>query len=121
MIIRLSYEAALMINQQVTGDCVVRDVGALDSALNCPFQSAFGEDAYSTLIEKAAVLLHAIASAHAFKDGNKRTAWTGCQTFLGLNHVQIDDDDGAGPLVLDLVEHRATPQSAALWLAFRTL
>lgn len=121
MTFRLSYEAAVMINQQVTGDCVIRDAGALDAALNRPFQSAFGEDAFPTLIEKAAVLLHGIATAHAFKDGNKRTGWTACQTLLGLNGVEVADDGGAGQLVLDLVEHRVTHQAAALWLVARVV
>lgn len=117
MIPRLTYEAAVLINQSVTGNCIVRDGGALDSALHRPFQSVFGDDAYPTLMEKAAVLLHGVATSHAFFDGNKRTAWTGTVTFLGLNGVQIVDDGRAGQMVLDLVEQRQDHLPALLFLA----
>lgn len=117
MIRRLSYEAVVQINDSVTGNCVVRDMGALDGAINRPFQSAFGEDAFETLIEKAAVLLHGVATSHAFIDGNKRTAWTASVAFLALNGVQIHDDGRAGPMVLNLVEQRQTHHPAALFLA----
>ncbi len=119
---RLSYEAVLLINQRITGDCVVRDSDGLDSALNRPFQSAFGDDAYPTLLEKAGALLHGLAAAHAFKDGNKRTAWTTCLAFLELNGVEIErDEDAAGPFVIALVEHQEDARTAALWLAARVL
>lgn len=121
MITRLSYEAVVLINEQITGDCVIRDPNGLDSALHRPFHTLFGDDAFDTLIEKAAVLLHGLATAHAFKDGNKRTAWTACQSFLGLNGVELADDGAAGPMVLDLVEGRMDHPSAALWLADRIL
>jgi len=38
------------------------------------YQSAFGEDVYSTLEEKASNLLYFIIKNHPFNDGNKRTA-----------------------------------------------
>ena len=38
------------------------------------YQSAFGEDVYPTLEEKAANLLYFIIKNHPFNDGNKRTA-----------------------------------------------
>jgi prophage maintenance system killer protein len=37
------------------------------------FQSAFGEDAYPTLEEKAAHLLYFVVKNHPFADGNKRS------------------------------------------------
>lgn len=45
-------------------------------------QSAFGDDAFPTVMEKAAVLLHGVARNHPFIDGNKRTAWLCCVVFL---------------------------------------
>lgn len=38
-----------------------------------PFHSAFGDDAYPSDLEKAAVLFHGIVCDHPFVDGNKRT------------------------------------------------
>jgi death-on-curing protein len=119
MTVRLSYEAVVHINQQITGDCVIRDAAGLDAALHRPFHT-FGEDLFPTVVQKAAVLLHSLATAHAFKDGNKRTAWTSCLSLLGLNGITIEaDQEEAGQLVLDLVEHRLDHPAAALWLAAR--
>lgn len=108
-----------MINEIATGNCVVRDPGGLESALARPFQSAFGDDLFPTLVEKAAVMLHGIATSHAFLDGNKRTGWTACVTFLGMNGVQVLDDGQAGPMVLRLVEERQNHLPAALFLSTR--
>ncbi|MEI6709744.1 MAG: type II toxin-antitoxin system death-on-curing family toxin [Actinomycetota bacterium] len=66
----------------------VRDVGLLDSAVNRPRASAFGEDAYTTVQLKAAALLHSIAKNHALVDGNKRTAWLCTVVFCDLNGVE---------------------------------
>jgi death-on-curing family protein len=58
--------------------------GRLASALIAP-QPVFDVDAYPTLGEKAAVLLYAIAKAHALSNGNKRTAMTATFVFLAMN------------------------------------
>jgi len=66
-------------------DPVVRDYGLLESALARPRASAFGEDAYPDLHEKAAALLHSLARNHALVDGNKRLALAATIAFLGMN------------------------------------
>lgn len=66
----------------------VRDVGLLDSALNRPRSSAFGEDAYPTFALKAAALFHSLAKNHALVDGNKRLAWLCTVVFCDLNGVE---------------------------------
>lgn len=67
------------------GEVPVRDHGLLQSALARPQASAFGSDAYPTLEEKAAALLHSLARAHALVDGNKRLALAATIAFLGVN------------------------------------
>jgi death-on-curing protein len=81
----------------------VRDVGLLDSAMNRPGSSAFGEDAYPTIALKAAALLHSVAQNHALVDGNKRLAWLCTVVFCDLNGMtpHISDDD-AFQLVWDV-------------------
>jgi len=88
---------------RVLGVGPVRDVGLLDSALNRPRSSAFGEDAYPTIALKAAALLHSMAKNHALVDGNKRLAWLCTVVFCDLNGMkpQISDGD-AFQLVWDL-------------------
>lgn len=61
--------------------------GKLEAAVQRPQASAFGEDAYPTLAEKAAALLESLAIGHPFVDGNKRIAFTAADTFLRLNGV----------------------------------
>ena len=60
-----------------------------------PQQSAFGEDAYPTIPEKAAAYGFFIAEAQAFIDGNKRTAAIAMEAFLIMNgyELQMSDDD----------------------------
>jgi death on curing protein len=72
----------------------VRDLGLLDSAVERPRSSAFGEDAYPTVILKAAALLHSLANNHALVDGNKRLAWLATVVFLDINGCATGLNDG---------------------------
>ncbi|HEY3504822.1 MAG TPA: type II toxin-antitoxin system death-on-curing family toxin [Actinocatenispora sp.] len=79
----------------------VRDVGLLDSAIGRPAASAFGADAYPTIWEKAAALLHSIVSGHPFVDGNMRMGWAACVVFLELNGEELHHtEDDAFELVM---------------------
>jgi death-on-curing protein len=73
----------------------VRDVGLLGSAAGRPQTTAFGSDAYPSVPEKAAALLHSITNNHALVDGNKRLAWLAAVVFLDLNgwDVALSDDE----------------------------
>lgn len=80
---------------------VVRDAGLLESAAHRPSAAMFGEEAYPDLIDKAAALLQSLAINHPFFDGNKRTAWLSCVTFLAINGVDLRPDiDEAERLVI---------------------
>lgn len=57
----------------------------LASAVARPFHSAFEQDAYPTVIEKAAALFHSLISNHPFHNGNKRTAVLAFDIFLFAN------------------------------------
>ncbi|MGW9304074.1 type II toxin-antitoxin system death-on-curing family toxin [Streptomyces cyaneofuscatus] len=82
---------------------VVRDAGLLESAVHRPSAAMFGEEAYPDLIDKAAALLQSLAVNHPFFDGNKRTAWLSCVTFLAMNGVDLRPDiDAAERLVIDV-------------------
>lgn len=70
---------------------IVADEGLLQSSAARPQTSAFGDDAYPTLWDKAAALLHSLARNHAFVDGNKRTAWASAWVFLRLNGIDLPD------------------------------
>ena len=53
----LSVDRVLAIHNEVCGSGI-RDRAALEAVLARPMQSAFGEEAFPTVAEKAAVLLH---------------------------------------------------------------
>ncbi len=63
----------------------IRDGGLLTSALARPQNRLAYSDAAPDLPELAAAYAHGIATNHPFLDGNKRTAFVVCRTFLLLN------------------------------------
>jgi death on curing protein len=81
----------------------VRDLGLLESALSRPQASAFGEDAYPTIHQKAAALLHSLARNHALLDGNKRLALAATIAFYGMNGMRLTlSNDQAYELVIEV-------------------
>ena len=48
-----------------------------------------GQEAYPTLIEKAAALGHALIANHCFADGNKRIGFGALDVFLRINGYKI--------------------------------
>jgi death-on-curing protein len=101
-VIYLTLPELLHVAERILGDDFeIRDVGLLESALARPAASAFGEDAYSTLDEKAGALLHSLARNHALIDGNKRIALGGLIAFYGLNGRRLTvTNDEAYDLVI---------------------
>ena len=60
-----------------------------------------GHDAYPTVLDRAAALLHSTARNHALVDGDKRLALAAGLAFLGLNDVRLTlDNAGAYDLVM---------------------
>ena len=99
--IYLDLDDLLHIGRRTLGAVEVRDIGLLESALARPQASAFGDDAYPGLLEKAAALLHSLARNHALVDGNKRLALAGTLAFLGINGRRLTlDNNGAYDLVV---------------------
>lgn len=73
----------------------VRDWGLLESASGRPRISAFGEDAYPTMHEKAVALLHSIVRNHPLQDGNKRLGWAAAVLFYAMNGFDVPPDEDA--------------------------
>ncbi|NED15983.1 type II toxin-antitoxin system death-on-curing family toxin [Streptomyces sp. SID9124] len=99
----LSSEDVLVIAEHACPDMqiVLRDAGLLESAVHRPSASMFGQEAYPDVLGKAAALLQSLAVNHPFFDGNKRTAWLSCVTFLAMNGVDLlPDIDAAERLVI---------------------
>lgn len=87
----LSVADVMGIHDDESGAPVI-DRAKLESAVAQPSLGLLGGFAYEPLLLQAAVLLHRLVMAHAFADGNKRTAWLACVDFLELNGVLVRDD-----------------------------
>jgi death-on-curing protein len=85
----LSVEDLLEIAAGVLGEVLVRDLGALASAAGRPRMTVFGAEAYPSLAEKAAALMHSIARNHPLVDGNKRLAWAATRVFCLMNGTDL--------------------------------
>lgn len=68
-----------------------KNQGALEGILGNVFQSAFGQDVYQSLEEKAANLLYFIVKNHPFNDGNKRSGAFAFIWFLRKSGLQFLD------------------------------
>jgi death on curing protein len=100
-VIYLDVEDLLHIAERTIGSVEVRDLGLLESSAARPQASAFGDDAYPSILEKAAALIHSIARNHALVDGNKRLALAGGIAFLGVNGLRLTmSNDEAYDLII---------------------
>jgi death-on-curing protein len=80
----------------------------LDSALARPRNFyGFGRN---DIVALAVALLNGIAQAHAFEQGNKRTAFAAMRLFLRVNgyDTSFDDSISWADEMIALVEHRST-------------
>lgn len=105
----LTLEEALRVAEAVIGETpLVRDIGLVDSAIARPRTTLFGDDAYPGLDEKAAALLHSLATNHPLVDGNKPMAFACASVFLTLNGapLTLDDETEAYDVVMAVAEGR---------------
>ena len=97
----VAYHHQVMLNSGAAAILAAPD--KLESALFRPQAEAFGEEAYSSLAEKAVVLLQGIVIAHPFMDGNKRAGLGVMLSFLEQNTVPLPDiDDQLSDFVLQV-------------------
>jgi death-on-curing protein len=94
-----------IIMARMGGQSLLRDEGALESAVMRPQMVAHYEDA--DLEIQTAVLIIGIAIAHAFVDGNKRTALAAGTTFVQLNGQWIASQPGELGLQIEAFLMRA--------------
>lgn len=94
----------LRVARRVIGpDLAIRDYGLLDSAAARPKTTVFWQDAYPTIHEKAAALLHSTVSNHALVDGNKRLGLAAVIVFYGINGYRLTfDNDAAFELIMEI-------------------
>jgi len=100
----------------------VRDLGAIASALSQPRVSVGGEDAYPTLVDKAAALGYSLIRNHGFFDGNKRIAHAAMEVFLVLNGMELRASvEEQERFMLSLAAGEVSREGLADWLRSNTI
>lgn len=69
------------------------DERRLQSSVEAPKQTMFGDELYLDLASKAAILFLTLIKNHPFVDGNKRTAVLALLEFLQRNGYDLDTED----------------------------
>lgn len=82
-----------MLIKQIGGREGIKDYNLLESALNSPFQTFFGQELYPLIEQKAARLCYGLIKNHAFYDGNKRIGMLTLLTFLEINDIKVKFTD----------------------------
>ena len=77
----------------------LRDAGALEAGCARPLNLA--ADGTPDVFDLGAAYAFGIAKAHAFVDGNKRTAFVACATFLRLNGHVLRPDPADGVRMME--------------------
>ena len=95
----------------------VRDEGLLQSALNRPANLLGYADAPPDLPALAAAYAFGLVRNHPFNDGNKRTGYVVCRTFLAVNGQDLRASQEEKYLTfLMLAEGRLSEEGLAEWL-----
>ena len=102
------------------GSSGVRDENLLESALARPQQLYAYGDPPPDLADLAASLAYGLARNHPFVDGNKRTAYVVCRTFLALNGAELVATLEEKYLtILTMAEGKLKLEEFAAWLRSR--
>jgi death on curing protein len=107
--------------EQYGGSSGERDPAALESAIAQPAAEYFGVAVHPTVAAQASAYLYHLCQAHAFVDGNKRTAVFAMLAFLELNGLALHtSDDELFQLVVSVargnLEKSAVTDQLQLWL-----
>jgi death on curing protein len=95
----------------------IRDINALESAVNQPRQTFDQKDLYPDIVTKAAALCFSLVMNHPFVDGNKRVGHAAMETFLILNeHEIIAGVDEQERIMLELAAGKMTRTNFLEWL-----
>ncbi|KTD54264.1 prophage maintenance system killer protein [Legionella sainthelensi] len=90
-LIFLTVDDVIFIQSEILSSASVTDIGKLESALKRAEQYHHYEN-INNIIELSAIYIIGIAKAHAFPDGNKRTAFLSATYFLDLNGYALEEN-----------------------------
>ena len=103
---------------EVTGGARgIRDIRALESAINQPRLTFNQTDLYPDILAKAAALCFFLVMNHPFVDGNKRIGHAAMETFLILNGFEIEASvDEQEKIILDLADGKLDRETFTDWV-----
>ena len=108
------HEAVIEISGGARG---IRDMRALESAVNQPRLTFNQADLYPNIVAKAAALCFSLVINHPFVDGNKRVGHAAMETFLILNGYEIEATVAEQEqIILDLAAGKLTREAFTNWL-----
>jgi death-on-curing protein len=111
----LALDELIEMGESLIPDFRIRDIGLLESALQRPEMTIYGEEVYPSFPEKIAALMHSLSSNHALIDGNKRILWIGGRAFAIINGMEFDVDvDTAEKVIMSLASGELDAKSLAL-------
>ncbi len=91
--------------QETGGSHGVRGVGLLESAVARPQATFDGEELYTDVFTKAAVLSESLMRNHPFVDGNKRTSIAAAALFIYRNGLRLTASNKELESVTQMVAH----------------
>ena len=95
----------------------IRDIGALESAVNQPRLTFDQTDLYPDIVSKAAALCFSLVLNHPFIDGNKRVGHAAMEILPVPNGFEIVANlNEQERLMLDLAAGKITQQELTDWL-----
>lgn len=114
----LTADAVIALHDRLCGEPLI-DRGKLEGAVGRPQASFGGRFLHQSIYTQASVLMHGVCAAHAFLDGNKRTAWVSALTFMEINDVTIVDvtPEIMSEYVKEVAEGVYTENDTAYWFA----
>jgi death-on-curing protein len=99
------------------GSTVLRDLGALESAVAQPRMTFGGQDLYPELADKAAALGFSLIQNHPFVDGNKRVGHAALEAFLMLNGTELSATvDDAEQTILGVAAGEVKREAFVEWV-----
>lgn len=111
------FELHALIISSSGGSRGIRNLNALESALNQPHQTFDQKDLYPDIVAKAAVLCFSLVMNHPFVDGNKRIGHAAMETFLILNGYEIMASvDEQERVMLELAAGKMSRKNFSEWL-----
>ncbi len=104
------------------GSSGLRDLNALQSAINRPFSTFDKLDLYPSPVEKAAALIESIVVNHPFVDGNKRTGYVLMRLLLLKYKFDVSaSQEEKYEFVIKIASGKLTTEEIASWLLLHTI